>query len=306
MRLLVASGKGGAGKTTVAASLLTQWGRPCLAVDADVEAPNLHLYLKPELAAPEPVYMEVPQVDPARCTACGACREICRFGAIAMLGGKAVFFAEMCHGCGGCFAVCPAQALTPGRRELGVLLQGVTKLAPTSRAFLMGRSRVGEAMTPPLLRALSARVEDLLPVAEDGETAPDVILDGPPGVSCPTMTVARKADAVLLVAEPTPFGVHDFRLAHAALEPLGRPTAVVLNRVGMAESDADAAELRRWCAGRSLPVLAELPFDREAAAAGARGLPPTLAPAPVGDDWRQRCTQLAARLQAFVKEAAHA
>ena len=110
MRLLVASGKGGAGKTTVAASLLTQWGRPCLAVDADVEAPNLHLYLKPELAAPEPVYMEVPQVDPARCTACGACREICRFGAIAMLGGKAVFFAEMCHGCGGCFAVCPAQA----------------------------------------------------------------------------------------------------------------------------------------------------------------------------------------------------
>ena len=282
MRLLVASGKGGAGKTTVAASLLTQWGRPCLAVDADVEAPNLHLYLKPELAAPEPVYMEVPQVDPARCTACGACREICRFGAIAMLGGKAVFFAEMCHGCGGCFAVCPAQALTPGR------------------------SRVGEAMTPPLLRALSARLEDLLPVAEDGETAPDVILDGPPGVSCPTMTVARKADAVLLVAEPTPFGVHDFRLAHAALEPLGRPTAVVLNRVGMAESDADAAELRRWCAGRSLPVLAELPFDREAAAAGARGLPPTLAPAPVGDDWRQRCTQLAARLQAFVKEAAHA
>ncbi len=170
----------------------------------------------------------------------------------------------------------------------------------------MGRSRVGEAMTPPLLRALSARLEDLLPVAEDGETAPDVILDGPPGVSCPTMTVARKADAVLLVAEPTPFGVHDFRLAHAALEPLGRPTAVVLNRVGMAESDADAAELRRWCAGRSLPVLAELPFDREAAAAGARGLPPTLAPAPVGDDWRQRCTQLAARLQAFVKEAAHA
>lgn len=304
MRLLVASGKGGAGKTTVAACLLTQWGRPCLAADADVEAPNLHLYLKPELAAPEPVFMEVPQAVPDRCTACGACRELCRFGAVALLGSKATFFAEMCHGCGGCFAVCPAQAVSRSRRELGVLLQGVAPLVAAGAVFLMGRSRVGEAMTPPLLRALSARLDSLLPSA--GQAAPDAIVDGPPGVSCPTITIARKADAVLLVAEPTPFGIHDFRLARAALEPLGVPTAVALNRVGMAGNDAGEAELRRWCREQRLPILAELPFDGEAAAAGARGLPPTLAPQATGERWREISARLARRVQTFAAEARHA
>ena len=145
MRIAIASGKGGAGKTTVTASLASVWDRPFIAVDTDVEAPNLHLFLPPAVEASETVGLEVPILDPERCTLCGACRAICRYKAIAQFASRLTIFTDMCHGCGGCFAVCPSQALTPGSRELGVLDQG-TVLEGRGR-FLMGRSRIGEAMT---------------------------------------------------------------------------------------------------------------------------------------------------------------
>jgi len=301
MRIVIASGKGGAGKTTVTACLAGQWERDLLLVDADVEAPNLHLLLHPNLAEPEPVYLEVPELVEEKCTGCGACRPMCSYGAIAMMGAKPMYFQDMCHGCGGCFEVCPEQALRVAQRELGALLLGSVSAGGKTMPFLMGRTRVGEAMTPPLLRAQERKLAELLA----GQPS-DVLMDAPPGVSCPAMTAARGADAVLLVAEPTPFGFYDFKLAHAAFAQLGRPVAVVMNRVGM-EGNADCEdELRAWCAGAKLPILAELPFQREAAHAYAHGLPPTEAQGVTGQEWRQRFAELAARLRKFAKGASHA
>ena len=301
MRIVIASGKGGAGKTTVTACLAGQWTGDLLLADADVEAPNLHLLLHPDLEPPEPVFLEVPELAADVCTGCGACRPMCAYGAIAMLGAKPMYFQDMCHGCGGCFAVCPEHALRVARRELGALLLGKVRAGERSVPFLMGRTRVGEAMTPPLLRAQERKLADLLRAHPA-----DVLMDAPPGVSCPAMTAARGADAVLLVAEPTPFGFYDFKLAHAAFAQLGRPLAVVMNRVGMEGNLACEDELRAWCAGAGLPVLAELPFQRGAAEAYACGLPPTEAQGAIGREWRQRFAGLAAKLRTFAEGAGHA
>lgn len=299
MRIAFASGKGGAGKTTVAASLAVVWPRPCLIVDADVEAPNLHLFLHPDLDAPQPVYLTVPELDAEKCTACGACADICAYKAIAMLGGKPTIFADMCHGCGGCFEVCGPAALSRGRRELGSLQWGRWNLNPArEQALLMGKSRVGEAMSPPLLRALEqASASGAGAAAPDG---PDILIDSPPGVSCPAMTTARMADALVLVAESTPFGIYDFKLAHAAFRKLGLSLAVVMNRAGMPGNEAGDAALEQYCAAESLPLLARLPFDIQAAEGYARGhLPPT-GPGANAPAWRRRFESLQQALRRWI------
>ncbi len=295
MRIAIASGKGGAGKTTVAASLASVWSRPFIAVDADVEAPNLHLFLPPTVERSETVGLEVPVLDPERCTLCGACRAICRYKAIAQFASRLTLFSDMCHGCGGCLSVCPTQALTPGSRELGTLELG--SVLNGQGRFLMGRSRIGEAMTPPLLRALRKRLDALL---EDDSA--DAIIDSPPGVSCPAMTVGLDADAVLLVAEPTPFGFHDFRLAHQAFSQLGKPVAVVMNRSAMPDNTEGDALLRGWCAEHGLPLLGELPFDRAAAEGYAKGkLVAATSPA-----WQARFEALRDALLTFAQGVCHA
>ena len=294
MRIAFASGKGGAGKTTVAASLAAIWPHPCLIVDADVEAPNLHLFLHPCLDAPQSVYLTVPELDTEKCTACGDCAAICSYKAIARLGAGLTIFADMCHGCGGCFEVCQAGALKRGKRELGSLQWGSWSLKQcadqnsgqgpkqnpgqssrqasgqsSGKTLLMGKSRVGEAMSPPLLRAIDGALA-AISVADAG-SAPDILIDSPPGVSCPAMTTARMADALVLVAEPTPFGIYDFKLAHAAFKKLGMPLAVVMNRAGMPGNENGDAALEAYCAAEGLPLLACLPFDLQAAEAYARG-----------------------------------
>ena len=285
MRIAIASGKGGTGKTTVAASLASVWDGPAIVADMDVEAPNLHLFVHPALSEEETVFLEVPRLEESLCIACGRCRDICRFKAIALFGKRLALFPDMCHGCGGCFAVCAQKALAPAQRELGMLQSGMA----LGQRFIMGRSRIGEAMTPPLLRAVLNRIEGML------EDAPaDVLLDSPPGVSCPAMTVAREADVVLLVAEPTPFGFHDFRLAHQAVRELGKPVAVAVNRAG-----PGTAELAEYCGRHGLPILMELPFEPCAARTYARGeLIAEASPA-----WRERFVTLASRLRDFSRKA---
>ena len=356
MRIAFASGKGGAGKTTVAASLAATWPGPCMLVDADVEAPNLHLFLRPHLAAPESVYLPVPELNSEKCTACGACGEMCAYKAIAILGGKPVIFSDMCHGCGGCFAVCPAGALDEGRRELGSLQHGVWRVGQgRENTLLMGKSRVGEAMSPPLLRALEkaldarldamasavadtmagasaapgsaacpasgpacgpasghVSVADAAPVSVADAALPDapsgslpnalphVLIDAPPGVSCPAMTTARLADVLVLVAEPTPFGMYDFTLAHRAFSQLDMPLAVVLNRVGMPENEAGDEALARYCAEEGLPLLARLPFDRQAAEDYARGHLPPVGQSAGAPAWRRRFEALGKDLRRWV------
>lgn len=301
MIVSVASGKGGTGKTTVTASLVSVWESPVVAVDLDVEEPNLHLFLKPEFTREQPVTLEVPVVDEARCTLCGKCSEICQFKAITVMGDMLLTFPEMCHGCGGCFAVCPENALSPGTRELGAISQGYAAYAGSSEkkiAYLMGRLRVGEAMSPPLMRAVKQRLNEVLSQPFVDADRADAVIDAPPGVSCPAVAAVIDSDAILLVTEPTPFGFHDFALAWEAFSPLGKPMAAVINRAGLGDDSVE-----RFCKEKNIAVLARIPFERDIAAGYSRGeIVATLSP-------KLRETFLALRdsvRRLGVKEAGHA
>ena len=256
MIIAIASGKGGTGKTTVAASLAHVWPDPVVAMDLDVEAPNLHLFLHPEETGRQKAVIEIPVADESKCTYCRKCSDLCQFAAVKVLGEVLMVFPEMCHGCGGCLAICPEGALTPGERELGDIIWGKAGRAD----FIMGRSRVGEAMSPPLMRQVKAKLADIAPAGVD------VIIDAPPGVSCPAVNAVMDADAIVLVTEPTPFGVFDLGLAHKAFAPMGKPMGVVVNRAGVGTD-----EVYRFCRRNGLDIFAEIPYDRAIAEAYAEG-----------------------------------
>lgn len=292
----IASGKGGTGKTTVSAALSSVWteahGRPVIAVDLDVEEPNLHLFLRPLITRTQTASLEIPIIDEKLCTRCGLCRTLCQFGAITILGDTPMVFAAMCHGCGGCTAVCPVAAITPGSRELGRIEEGTAG----DNGFLSGRLRVGEAMSPPLIRAVVHRLAEIC-TQYPGDVVPDVLFDAPPGVSCPALAAVAGADCIVLVTEPTPFGVHDFKLAVEAFSPLGKPMAVVVNRAGIGCDD-----LYGFCRQANLPILAEIPDDRAVAEAYARG---ELLPG-VSAAYHALCLDLAKAVDQLAGEARHA
>ena len=243
MIISIASGKGGTGKTTVATSLAWVLGEEAQLLDCDVEEPNCHLMMRPEISDQEVVNLEVPVVDTSKCSKCGVCGDICRFSAIVLIGEEVLTFPEMCHGCGGCAILCPEQAILEGQRVLGVVETG--KAGPVD--FVQGRLRVGEAMSPPLIRAVKRRIDR-------EKTA---ILDAPPGASCPVITTVMDSDFVILVTEPTPFGLHDLRIAVEAIEPLQIPMGVVVNR-----SDIGDLGVKRYCSERGIPLLLEIPHSR--------------------------------------------
>jgi MinD superfamily P-loop ATPase len=252
MIISVASGKGGTGKTTIAINLAVALDQPVQVLDCDVEEPNAHLFLRPEITASLPFEVEVPEIDGARCTLCGKCQEICQFNAIAVLPEIALTFAELCHSCGGCFLVCPEAAVLSFKRLIGLVETGHRGKI----GFAHGRLRVGEAMAPPLIR----RVKQEAP--PHGLT----IIDAPPGTSCPVITALWGSDAVLLVTEPTPFGLNDLELAVGVTRTLRIPCGLVINR-----ADLGDRRVHEYAAREKLPVLLEIPFDRGAAEVYARG-----------------------------------
>lgn len=272
MKIAIASGKGGAGKTTITASLASVWEWPLIAVDLDVEAPNLRLSLRPRIETRDEAFLETPELDPAKCTLCGRCAELCQFKAISLLksgqGARLLLSADMCHGCGGCFLVCPENALSPGGRLLGVVERGVVDNPGGALVrYLCGELRIGEAMSPPLIRHVLTSLDALLAETASTADSADALLDCPPGVSCPAMCAAEAADVILLVAEPTPFGVHDFALAWEAFRTLGKPMAVAVNR----DPRNGSNELKAFCEAKGLPVLCAVPYDRRVAESCADG-----------------------------------
>ena len=261
MRIAIASGKGGTGKTTVAVNLawmLSGMGKPVQYLDCDVEEPNGHIFLKPQIMATASVGISVPVVDEQKCTACRKCAEICQYHAIAVLK-KALVFPELCHGCGGCAIVCPAGAIREQDRAIGVVETGHA-IRPDSGqaagvAFVQGRLNIGEPTAPPLIRAVKKAISNGV-----------AILDAPPGTSCPVVTTVRDADYVLLVTEPTPFGLNDLKLAVEMLRQLRIRHGVVINR-----ADSGDRRVLDYCEAEAIPVLLELPDDRRVAAAYSRG-----------------------------------
>lgn len=256
MKVVILSGKGGAGKTTVAASLSYVWRQEHVAVDMDVEAPNLHLFLKPQITGSSEFTVEVPQVDESRCIACRKCVELCNFSALSLLGKKLLAFNEMCHSCGGCFRICPVEALVRNNRAIGNILTGeFAGVDQNSIAFVGGRLNIGEALSPPLIDAIAEYLH------EKHESA-DIIIDGPPGASCPAMSAIKDSDLIILVAEPTVFGFHDMQIIYEAVADAGIPIAVVINK-----ADERSVKVREFCDCKGVKVLAEIPFDKELAQA---------------------------------------
>jgi MinD superfamily P-loop ATPase len=252
MIISVASGKGGTGKTTIATSLGAVLGSRAQLLDCDVEEPNCHILMKPVLQTRQSITVPVPIVDMDKCTLCGKCDEVCRFSAIVIIGDQVLTFPELCHGCGGCSLLCPEKAIHEGHRELGILETGFA--GPVE--FVQGVLRVGEAMSPPLIRAVKEKISP-------NKVA---ILDAPPGASCPVIHTVMGSDFIILVTEPTPFGLHDLSIAVAAVSELGIPLGVVLNR-----ADIGDAEVQSFCRRKGIPILAKIPHDRNIAEGYARG-----------------------------------
>ncbi len=254
MQIAVASGKGGTGKTIVSTSLALCAPGPVQYLDCDVEEPNGHLFLKPELTTQERCTVVIPEILRDKCTYCGKCRDICRYNAITLFANTIMTFPEMCHSCLGCFRVCPEDAIARGEREIGVLEAGMAG----DIGFVHGRVRVGEAMGVPLLRAVKKKA------VKDDKTL--VIIDAPPGTSCPFVAAISDVDYVILVTEPTPFGLHDLKLAAEVVRNFSKPCGVIINR-----SDLGDDRVERWCGQMNIPVLLQIPFERNIAEGYARG-----------------------------------
>jgi MinD superfamily P-loop ATPase len=266
MKIAVASGKGGTGKTTVATSLALSLAVdrsddaiakvPPLFLDCDVETPNAHIFLKPIFEERREVGILIPQVDLSRCSYCDQCAEVCQYHAIAVLGQKTLVFPQLCHGCGSCTLMCPENAISERLKVLGVLERGP---AIEGVWFVRGILNVGEPMAVPVIRQLKKWVE-----SRPGQI---VILDAPPGTSCPVVETIRGADFLLLITEPTPFGLHDLKLAAEVGRELGIPAGVILNR----DRDVVYRPMEEYCQSMGLPILMRIPFERAIAESIACG-----------------------------------
>ena len=260
MIVTVASGKGGTGKTTVAVNLaLSVNSANPLFLDCDVEEPNAALFLHPTLEHREEVGVLIPQVDEAKCTACGRCAEVCQFNAIAVVGQKVLVFPELCHGCGSCTLNCPEEAISEVLNVTGVLENGPAG----DIRFWQGVMDVGQAMAVPIIHQLKERA--LAGYSPDGLA----VLDASPGTACPMVEAVRGADFCLMVTEPTPFGLHDLRIAVEVIrDELHIPVGVVVNRDGVGDSGVDD-----YCAAEGVPILMRIPLDRRIAEAYSEGVP---------------------------------
>ena len=254
--IAIASGKGGTGKTIMATNLayyVGLLGQKVQYLDCDVEEPNGHIFLKPNIEKTLAVTVDVPEVDLKKCTGCGKCSEICQYSAIVHLKDNNVLtFEQLCHSCGGCMRVCPADAIKPKPLSIGDIEFG--KAGDID--FVHGRLRIGYVRTPSLIKEVKKHIKK-------GFLA---IVDVPPGTSCPVVEAVKGTDFVLLVTEPTPFGLNDLKLAVGMVREMNLPLAVIINRDGIGND-----EVERYCEAESIGIALKLPDDRRIAEAYSSG-----------------------------------
>jgi len=249
----VASGKGGTGKTSLAVNLAISIENALL-LDCDVEEPNVHLLLNPKITRQEPVYRLVPSVNEELCDYCGKCTAFCQYNAILAVPGKILVFPELCHGCGGCILACPKKAIGEGKNRIGIIKEGFAD----DLRIVFGELEVGEPMAVPLIREVKKRLDK----------SRNVILDAPPGTSCPMIETVKGSDFCILVTEPTPFGLHDLKITVKVLEDMEIPHGVVVNRAGIGDK-----KVYEYCEEKGIPILLEIPYKRKIAELYSKGIP---------------------------------
>jgi MinD superfamily P-loop ATPase len=253
MIVSVASGKGGTGKTSVAVNMALSVGNIQF-LDCDVEEPNAHLLLHPKLNRTEPVVNLVPRIDEKLCDHCGKCAEFCQYNALFTSPEKVRVFPELCHSCGGCAIVCSKKAISWKKNRIGVLHFGNVG----SLGLVYGELEVGEPMAVPVIKAVKKQMEN----------GRDVILDSPPGASCPFVETVRGSDFCILVTEPTPFGLHDLKIAVQVLRNMAMPFGVVINRAGVGDK-----KVYDYCSEAGISILMEIPYQRRIAELYSKGTP---------------------------------
>ncbi|MFH1195829.1 MAG: ATP-binding protein [bacterium] len=252
MIISIASGKGGTGKTTVAASLASVV-HESVYIDCDVEEPNGHLLLKPKIVSEESAEKLLPQIDHDKCNFCGKCVEVCEFNALINLKFEIVLFEEMCHGCGACKYFCPSKIITERAKEIGIIRVGITK---EKILFADGILNIGEVAAAPLIKEVKKKIVE-------GRTN---IIDSPPGTSCSMVETVKDSDFCILVTESTPFGLNDLKLAIDVLKTIEIPFGVVINKY-----DPSFTEMENYLKENGIEVFLKIPFDRRYAETYSEG-----------------------------------
>lgn len=254
MRIAVLSGKGGTGKTLISVNLAAA-AKAATYIDCDVEEPNGHLFFKPEQVVTEKVAVKIPVAKAEICQGCRKCIEFCQFNALAYINQKLLVFEEICHSCGGCVLLCPAQALTEKDKIIGEVKHGISENVQVSAGFL----NTGEASGVPLIKQLLRKIT--------GKKGTEItVLDCPPGSACLVMESIKQADYCVLVAEPTLFGVHNFRMVHELVRLLKKPHGAVLNKCLPGENPAED-----YCKQNGIKILGRIPFEREIGTINSNG-----------------------------------
>jgi MinD superfamily P-loop ATPase len=278
VRIAVASGKGGTGKTSVTVNMALSIGKVQI-LDCDVEEPNVHILLRPTIRKTLPVELLVPKIIEERCNYCGECAKFCQFNALFVAGETAMVFPELCHSCGGCSIICPNDAIVEEPRQIGRIVKG----SADDIDLVYGEINVGEALAVPIITAVKDHIDDKC----------TVILDSAPGSACPLVETVHGVDFCLLVTEPTPFGLHDLQVAVEVIQMIDLPMGVVINFAGIGDRD-----VYDYCENLGIPIMMEIPFDRRIAELYSKGTPFVEAM----PEWKQRFTDLLGLIQEKLKK----
>jgi MinD superfamily P-loop ATPase len=279
MVIAVISGKGGTGKTLVSTALALSSGE-CVFVDLDVEEPNGSIFMKPSIVGGYDYCVPVPKINESICTYCGICGKSCEFNALSVLSEakKTMFFSPLCHSCGVCSYVCPVEgALTEVDEKIGIIRTGWAGDGYGRLRFIEGRLNIGRPSAVPLIKGV---------VDAHIKSRPDelVIVDSPPGTSCPVVEVVKDCDFAVLVTEPTPFGLNDLRLAVELVQGIGKPCGIVLNKdnrknseqkdgIGSGENEPNIID--SFARENGIPVLMRIPYSLDIMEAYSKGIPVT-------------------------------